>query len=551
MTDPGSFPFEWLSLLLYAETHYRFRYFFSFLKKSEPEFIADAPFRIEPGKSIPLLLLSKDADKYPGSLLRATAILRGTGYEHRVKLIDKPITLDKKWWWKVVHIDPKDFTGWVEIDVRFELQGKNGGYTYKNDNHRTSSHKPLRVFVSKHSLPRFKGLHYGDAHTHSHYTEDQVEFGAPLEASTMLSKSLGLSFFAVTDHSYDLDDKVDDYLHNDPALPKWHSLQHEVRELNKRIKGFSILRGEEVSCRNQAGQNVHMLLLGTKSFVPGSGDSAERWFRTRSEHSIASILAGKGSRTYAFAAHPAEDVPFLQRLLLHRGNWMESDTHSRKLTGVQFANGSQKGFRRGLAQWVSALLLGHRMIALAGNDAHGNFNRFRQLRVPFLFMWESIEHRFGEMRTAVLFSTMGSKVSRVTEGTILEALASGRCLITNGPIAALSVRSSTGNSGTLGSSISGSEFGVFLEAKSTPEFGALKRILLWRGQIGRKKEECILETGCDDYTYSRQVHVKMKTRGYVRLEVQTSPANEFSQSHHFCFTNPIWINHPDKTKKPS
>ena len=61
--DPSWF----LPLFLYAETHYRFKYFFSFLKKQEPELLADAPHRVEPGKDIPILILSKDADRYPCS----------------------------------------------------------------------------------------------------------------------------------------------------------------------------------------------------------------------------------------------------------------------------------------------------------------------------------------------------------------------------------------------------------------------------------------------------------------------------------------------------
>ena len=39
--------------LLYAETHYRFKYFFSFLKKNEPEILADIPHRLEPNAALP------------------------------------------------------------------------------------------------------------------------------------------------------------------------------------------------------------------------------------------------------------------------------------------------------------------------------------------------------------------------------------------------------------------------------------------------------------------------------------------------------------------
>ena len=57
-----------LPFLAYAETHYSFKGIYSRLKKKEPEVVADAPHRVEPGKSIPLLILIKDAHYYPAKL---------------------------------------------------------------------------------------------------------------------------------------------------------------------------------------------------------------------------------------------------------------------------------------------------------------------------------------------------------------------------------------------------------------------------------------------------------------------------------------------------
>ena len=55
---------SWLlpGAVLYAEMHYRWwplpsRYF-----RKEPEILADAPRRVEPGQPLPLLLLVKDAN---------------------------------------------------------------------------------------------------------------------------------------------------------------------------------------------------------------------------------------------------------------------------------------------------------------------------------------------------------------------------------------------------------------------------------------------------------------------------------------------------------
>ena len=54
-----------LPVICYAEIHYRFKYFFSFLLKKEPEILFDAPHRIEPNSNLPILLFVKDAHLFP------------------------------------------------------------------------------------------------------------------------------------------------------------------------------------------------------------------------------------------------------------------------------------------------------------------------------------------------------------------------------------------------------------------------------------------------------------------------------------------------------
>jgi hypothetical protein len=180
-------------------------------------------------------------------------------------------------------------------------------------------------------------------------------------------------------------------------------------------------------------------------------------------------------------------------------------------------------------------LKGHRIFAVAGNDAHGNFNRFRQLSIPFVLMTESNDNRFGEMKTAALLR------SGVTERGVLEAISAGRSMITNGPVAILGARSGKSEEVIMGSSLRGREVEISIQARSTPEFGALQRIVLWRGITGETREESMMRTGCVDYSFSQRLNVQIKRGGYFRLEVWTSPKNDFSGVSHFCFTNPIWI----------
>jgi hypothetical protein len=340
LTQFPSFIWQLFPIFLYAETHYRFRYFLSFLRKREPEIIADAPHRVEPNSPLPFLILVKDAHLFPVTLDGILLTIRSKGsIVLETKLLNSSIEIHQKLWYQVFEIPVIGLTGTIECDVVFELTDNNQKRFYPNDNHRTSSHLPLKVFISPNRLPRFEYLYLGECHSHSNYTDDQVEFGSPLSASVKLCHSLGLSFFCVTDHSYDLDDDVDNYLENDPNLPKWQQLQQEVDDQNSADSNFTIVRGEEVTCLNSAGQNVHLLLLGNNKFIAGTGDSAEKWLKTRSEYTCDEVLEEKESSTLAYAAHPREPVSLIQRLLLRRGNWNTRDLKNIKLSGIQFANG--------------------------------------------------------------------------------------------------------------------------------------------------------------------------------------------------------------------
>lgn len=527
-----------LPFLLYAETHYRFKYFFSYLKKNEPELIADAPHRTEPGQAIPLLILAKDAHLYPGKLHQITVTLT---HDHQsptqLKLLPTAIELREKLWWQVFRIDPLTRAGWVSVDVAMELEIKGTVRTYFNDNHRTSSHQPLRVFVSPDPLPRLGFIRFGDTHTHSNYTDDQVEFGAPMAASRKLAKAMGLSFFCVTDHSYDLDDMTDDFLTNDPALPKWSLCRSEAERMNENSNDFAIVRGEEISCRNAEGRNVHLLLLGNDCFFHGSGDGGEKWFRTRSEHSAREILAEKASGAVAFAAHPIEYVPFLQRLLLERGQWLDKDLQEEQLCGIQFANGmSDKGFWKGYRKWIGNLLSGRRQFIIAGNDAHGNFNRFRQLGIPFFKIKERDHQLFGKMRTGVLAD------DALTERTILDALKNGRCLISDGPIIKLDVVNSSSEKAEIGGEVRGSHVRILVSAVSSSEFGALDRLKIYRGVVGEKSEKLLLDvTDIGLLKIDREIELTDTSNCHIRAEAFSSPSGSHDGKSHFCMTNPIWV----------
>jgi hypothetical protein len=523
-------------IFLYAETHYRFRYFLSFLRKREPEIIADAPHRLEPDSSLPILILVKDAYLFPVKIDGINLTIRSKGSTvYEKKLLNSSVEINQKLWWRVFEIPIKNLSGNIECDVIFELNANNRKRFYHNDNHRTSSHRPLKVFISSTPLPRFDHFFLGECHSHSSYTDDQVEFGSPLGASAQICRSFGLSFFCVTDHSYDLDDNVDSYLLSDPNLPKWQLLQQEVNKINSTFSNFTIVRGEEVTCRNSAGQNVHLLLLGNKTFFAGTGDGAEHWLNTRSEYSSDEILNEKELSALAYAAHPFEPVSLLQRLLLHRGTWFERDIANQKLSGIQFSNGQLSGgFKEGYRQWIKALLQGRRFLALAGNDAHGNFNRFRQIGIPFFKIHEMETQIFGKMRTGVFLDSL-------SEDNILKALRSGMSIITDGPVVNLHVISSTHEMSSIGCSFSGMNHTVFLEVRSSIEYGSIESLKVFKGIIGQKETEIILEHDLKSFNIDQKYSFEIECKSYIRAEVWTSAMNSNDGQPHFCMTNPIWF----------
>jgi hypothetical protein len=527
-----------LPFFLYAETHYRFRYFPSFLKKDEPEVIADLPHRVEPGHCLPVLILIKDAHTYPCVLRQITLEIRQhNNVVTRIDLLEQSIVLNQKLYSHVFQIDRSGLFGLFEVDVSFRLEVHGEASTYHNDNHKTSSRHPFSVFLSPHPLPRFPGLHIGDPHTHSSYTEDQVEFGSPIDASRDLSRAMGMSYFCVTDHSYDLDDKLDSFLHNDPSLPKWVAFQNEVDSLNNHSEDFAIVRGEEVTCVNNAGANVHFLVFGQREFIRGSGDGAEQWLRTKSEHTIGEVLRAKSTGAIAFAAHAQEPVPFLQRLLLGRGVWSLQDLQSEGLAGLQILNGKvDVGFEQSYRMWVRLLLSGSRVSAIAGNDAHGNFNRYRQIGIPFLTIREKHHQLFGKWRTGLFID------GAFSEKSVLLALAQRRSIMTDGPVVRMSAESSDGQSVGIGGAIRSDSIRLSINVLSSEEFGQINAVRVIVGKVGTTREQTAFRfEGNQGFGLQKDFLLDRTSATYVRVEVTTSASGNCDGKPHFCFTNPIWI----------
>lgn len=550
----------------YAEIHYRFRYFFSFLKRKRPEIIADLPPRIETGGAFPLVITIKDADLYPARIEGVSVEIRrcsdGTVETHIPEF--EPAGLTERFTELIFQLPRVEKPGELDLTITIEGHYTASGkrFSITNDNYPSGFRQPFRIVVSGEPLPRSKGWSCGDIHCHSRYTEDQVEFGAGLEGLSRVAAATGYSWAGVTDHSYDLDDLPGNYLENDPSLEKWRRFLEEASELNKladaerdgdrRTRAF-LLPGEEVSCGGAGGWNLHLVLLGNSGFIPGYGDGAEKWFRTTPTLTLEEALdrvVNSGEPIACYAAHPFAKIGRLQRLLFNRGPWKRPDLANGRLHGWQLWNRREvddPDVLCGLSPWIKMLLEGKRIALAAGSDSHGNFGAERSIRVPFLSLRAIPRLRWSKIWTAV------EAAPEAGSETIIAGLISGKTIVSNGPFASISACGHGSVLCGIGGEIHWKK-GMFirLEALSTVEFGPISGGAVFLGVIGESEERILgrvepppVDEPDDnmfvlaDFSLPDPATFRAEggCRGYVRGEVRTAFDGELRK----CWTSPLYL----------
>jgi hypothetical protein len=504
---------------LYAEMHFRLPFFKGWLYQQEPEILFDLPYRIQ-GDTIPVLLLVKDADQFPIQIQQVEIrILSPIDHQSLSTFIDnETYFLEQKWFSRIFELDATPFKNEsILIDCLVRINIKNKTKTIRNDNYRTLSQAPFRTFIDSEPLPGLNGWLWGDLHCHSSFTEDQVEFGMPPERIRPLAQAMGLSFCALTEHSYDMDDYPGSWTKNDPNLAKWHDFQSIIQQLNQNHPDFLILPGEEVSADNGFGQTVHLAVVNDPQFYPGTGDGMEAKLGHMTEHHYAKVLSEVSPNTLVFAAHPVAHQPFSHRLLLRRGMWNRWDLQP-ALHGYQIIAGSndKNELSGGKSLWIHQLLRGQKQYIYAGNDAHGNFNRFRQIKIPMLKMHEHANQIFGYNLTGVK-ATLPMQPDK-----LIAKLKSGSVFTSNGPF--LNIYLEHRNM-------------MSLIAKSSNFFGSLQKITLIAGDLNQQKEIIYKIINCQSGEYSIALRLELidiPTAGYIRAELTT-------RKDKFALTNPVWF----------
>jgi predicted metal-dependent phosphoesterase TrpH len=525
-----------LPIALYAETHFRFfRWMPSLLYKRFPEIVFDCPRRINPHSDLPVTLIINDTFSQPISLCDISIAINQIG--------DKPVLFtfsdislcevshdfsDNQKVYTILLKRDKLPAGTIFLNCKATFLYRGKTFDVLNDNLQTSSKFPLHCYISDTYPPGDQDCMYGDMHFHTQYSQSHVEFGPPLDAVDITAKVSGLDFVAITDHSYDLCCSMKNYLTEETSLPRWNSLQRQYEKKHDVL----FLRGEEISCLNSNGNVIHLCGIGIKEYINGSSDGARRKKVTGADLSIDKAISRIHSQGgVAYAAHPGSKKTLMQFLFLNRGTWTQKDIDTNAITGVQAFNGSYKGaWERGKKLWLTALQKGKKLALVAGNDAHGDFNRYRAIKIPFISILDNNERFMGFGKTGV-YSRCQS------EQAILDCIKKGKTFITTGPYVNICDASDSSVSLVSFEKSSASQTNLLLIVKSSGEFGSIRQLSLFAYYENADVETLLVTRHYSNNSYSISDKFTLpadRLPTYIRLEASTSTTDN---KHFQAFTS--------------
>ncbi len=503
---------------------------FSFIKKPAYEFIADAPYRVEPKTSLPLVCYA-NLNRVEKLIVESVSvkIFQDNKTILTTTPLQEPITIGFTQWQKVFIIPlPDELKGvfYIDVFIRIEVDGKIK--TVNNNFCQGRKNVPLEVFRARESIPRFEGFYFGDLHFHNYRLVDYYGSGIPLPASSEVAKSVGLDFYAVSLHSFNVNDR------GKSSQEDWQRFTKQIAKWNNKNE-IKILPAEEISCRNSKGKNIQMLAVNSSEFVVGTGDSPNRLFPVKSEFTLKEAVRQTGNESIRFALHPVLKKPGLRRFFSRKGYWKNEDLLTAGLTGLQIYNTiDNTPDRPGLKSWIELLLKGRRRFIVAGSHATGNLNRQFLRKFPFFGYQKDSRHIFGQVRTGILSE------KPLEKDVIINCLKNGKAVVTNGPLFNFVVSNQEGKRVFVGEEIGGEVFRIFYHALSSPEFGPVRKVVFYFGDIKANVEDIIFTFNFSETSFSKKQEFIVEPRsefGYIRGELWSGDG----QFRRYCYTNPVWL----------
>ena len=346
--------------------------------KNQPEFWADAPWRIEPDRDqIPVSFHVRDADiEHPAKgpwrldLLKVEQCLEdGSSYKllsllpSDLEAVDDQGMSTSSFWVSGAQIPLADLQQAVRGDTVHLRVVFAGSFPPHNEPADVERH--LETYLAQKPLPAGRAAHqagprhwfYGDTHYHSAYTNDVKEYGGAVPEARRAGQAVGLDWLVITDHSCDLDEV-------DPGFggkTRWERLVAELADPKISDTEFRVIKGEEITLYSQEGGIVHMLAMGAMetmvegAFLPSDGggfqaDLARKALEKILEAShgyspdipkqlfskilkLETVLDMLPEDTLTFAAHPYDVAQ------IPPAKWSEDDLALPQLTGHEFWNG--------------------------------------------------------------------------------------------------------------------------------------------------------------------------------------------------------------------
>jgi len=517
-----TFPINIPCFFCYPEIHYKFfRFFPSIIYKKQPEVIFDIPARCTPNKDIPVILIVNDLHKFNFNVLDINIVVNQIKKEPVSFFFSNPeqykISHPLKMYSDVyILFLPRNKLpeGKVYINCKATLQYRNKKIIVVNDNIFSSSKMPFCCFLTNISLPQASLCSYGDLHIHSQFSQSPVEFGPPIEVIDLIAEAYGIDFVAITDHSYDLACMVDNYLKVSNKSQRWELMLNEISKVNKKSKIITIC-GEEISVFNSKNKVVHLCGIGMKEYIEGSADGARfnslRTYKIKEAAEKIHLQNG-----LAIAAHPGSKCGFMQRLFLKRGIWKNNDLVD--IDAIQAVNnGFSLSWERAKKMWTRELLNNKKIPLVAGNDSHGDFNRYRYIYVPFIYVAENFLRHLAYARTGIYSKAKSEK-------DVLECIKKGKTFITTGPFLCLSSSSLCQDAIISNNDIKIYNRQIELSAiiTSSYEYGYIEKIVIYFGNYSTKKEIIVFAK----YYYKERIfekvekiNIKNLESGYLRAEV--------------------------------